>query len=72
VIGTEEGHIHRLKKERPDAEFFSLGSAKICPNMKKTRVKDVHEALLHEQYEVKLSDEVMKKALVPIEKMISM
>jgi quinolinate synthase len=72
VIGTEEGHIHRLKKERPDAEFFSLGSAKICPNMKKTRVKDVYEALLHEQYEVKLSDEVMKKALVPIEKMISM
>jgi quinolinate synthase len=40
--------------------------------MKKTRVKDVYEALLHEQYEVKLSDEVMKKALVPIEKMISM
>jgi quinolinate synthase len=72
IIGTEEGHIHRLKKERPDAEFFTLGSAKICPNMKKTRVKDVYESLLHEQYEIKLPDDIIKKAIVPIEKMLSM
>ncbi len=72
IVGTEEGHIHRLKKERPDAEFFSLGNAKICPNMKKTRIQDVYDSITKEQYEIKLSDEIMKKAIKPIEKMLSL
>jgi quinolinate synthase len=72
IVGTEEGHIHRLKKERPDGEFFSLGTAKICPNMKKTRVQDVYDSLTKERYEIKLSEEIMKKAIIPIQKMLSM
>jgi quinolinate synthase len=72
VVGTEEGHIHRLKKERPDAQFFSLGNAKICPNMKKTRIKDVYDSITKEQYEIILPEEIMKKAIKPIEKMLSM
>jgi quinolinate synthase len=72
IIGTEEGHMHRLKKERPDAEFYSLGTAKICPNMKKTRVKDVYESLVKEQFEITLPEEIINKAVIPIEKMLSM
>ncbi len=72
IIGTEEGHIHRLKKERPDAEFYTLGTAKICPNMKKTRVRDVYDSLLKEQFEITLPDDIMKRAVAPIEKMLSM
>jgi quinolinate synthase len=72
IIGTEEGHLHRLKKERPDAEFYSLGSAKICVNMKKTRVEDLYRALKDEQTEIILSEEVIRAAIKPIEKMVSM
>ena len=35
IIGTEEGLIFRLKKENPDKEFYSLGNAQICLNMKR-------------------------------------
>ncbi len=72
IIGTEEGHIHRLKKERPDAEFYSLGNAQICFNMKLTRLKDVYESLEKEQYEISLSEEIIRKAKIPIERMVNL
>jgi quinolinate synthase len=71
IIGTEEGHLHRLKKERPDAQFYSLGSAKICVNMKKTRLEDVLKALETETPEIILDDYIIKNAIKPIEKMVA-
>lgn len=72
IIGTEEGHIHRLKKERPDAEFFSLGSAKICVNMKKTRLSDLLACLEEEKTEIILDEYTIKNAIRPIEKMVEL
>lgn len=72
IIGTEEGHIHRLKKERPDAEFFSVGSAKICVNMKKTRLSDLLACLEQEKTEIILDEDTIKNAIRPIEKMVAM
>ncbi|MBN2753383.1 MAG: quinolinate synthase NadA [Candidatus Goldbacteria bacterium] len=72
IIGTEEGHIHRLKKERPDAEFFSLGSAKVCVNMKKTRLSDLLACLEEEKTEVILDEDTIKNAIRPIEKMVEL
>jgi quinolinate synthase len=71
IIGTEEGHIHRLKKERPDAEFFSLGVPRLCVNMKKTRIEDLLKALETEQTEIILDEYTIKNAIKPIEKMVA-
>ncbi len=72
IIGTEEGHIHRLKKERPDAEFYSLGNAQICFNMKLIKLKDVYDSLLNEKYEIILPDDIITKAILPIERMLNL
>lgn len=72
IIGTEEGHIHRLKKERPDAEFYSLGNAQICFNMKLTHLEDVYESLDKEIYEIILNQEIIEKARIPIERMVKL
>ncbi|HRU38661.1 MAG TPA: quinolinate synthase NadA [Candidatus Goldiibacteriota bacterium] len=72
VLGTEEGIIHRLKKDRPDAEFYSLGNAQTCFNMKLIRLSHVYEALEKEQFEVKLAPEIIEKAKVPIDRMVAL
>ncbi len=36
IIGTEEGLLHRLRKENPAKEFFLASPLLLCPNMKKT------------------------------------
>ena len=48
IIGTEEGLIHKLKKENPAKEFYSLGQANICINMKKTTLREVYHSLSEE------------------------
>ncbi len=71
IIGTEEGMIHRLKKERPDAEFYSLGNAQVCFNMKLIKLQDVYDSLEKEVVEIKLSDEIIQKAKTPIDRMVA-
>ncbi|MCX7705822.1 MAG: quinolinate synthase NadA [bacterium] len=70
IIGTEEGLIYRLKKENPEKEFFSLGAARVCFNMKKTTLERLKECMEKETNEVILSDEIVKKAKHALESMI--
>jgi quinolinate synthase len=70
IIGTEEGLVHRLKKENPDKIFYSIPDA-ICPNMKKITLDDLHKALVNLVPVVDLSDEVISKAKAPLDKMVA-
>jgi len=71
IVGTEEGMIYRLRKENPDKEFYSLGSAKICTNMKRTTLSDLRRALIKDEYKVELSPEIIEKAQIALERMVS-
>ena len=70
IIGTEEGIIYRLQKENPNKKFYSLGSAKVCVNMKKTTLEDVYKALANDQYKIELDSSIMAKAKVALERMV--
>ncbi len=70
IIGTEEGLIHRLKKENPDKEFFSLGAGRVCFNMKKTTVEKLKDCMKNENNEIILSQDIMEKARKSLEAMI--
>jgi len=70
IIGTEIGMIQRLKKENPGKEFYSLGNARICLNMKKTTLKDLYDALSLMRYEINLSDEIISKSSKSLDAMV--
>ncbi|MCM8771587.1 MAG: quinolinate synthase NadA [Candidatus Omnitrophica bacterium] len=70
IIGTEEGLLHRLKKENPEKEFYSLGSGKICPNMKKITIEKLYLSLKEEKYEINLKPDILEKAKVSLERML--
>ena len=70
IIGTEEGLLHRLKKENPDKEFYCLGSCKICPNMKKITIEKLYYSLKEEKYEINLPSDIMEKARISLERML--
>jgi len=71
IVGTEEGMIYRLRKENPDKEFYSLGSAKVCTNMKRTTLADLRRALIKDEYKVELNPEIIEKAQIALERMVS-
>ncbi len=71
IIATEEGLIERLTREMPDKAFYSAGKARFCFNMKKIRLNDVYRSLDEEIYEVHVPPEIMKKARISLERMVS-
>ena len=68
IIATEEGVLHQLKKKNPDKKFY-FPEMMVCPNMKKTGLQDVYDALDGKKEEIILDEEIRKKALTSLENM---
>lgn len=68
IIATEEGVLHQLKKKNPNKKFY-FPEMMVCPNMKKTGLQDVYDALDGKKEEVILDEEICKKALTSLENM---
>ena len=68
IICTEQGVLHQLKKNNPDKEFY-FPENMICPNMKKTTLQDVYDALTGKKEEIILDEETSKNALTALENM---
>jgi quinolinate synthase len=71
IIGTEVGVLHRLQQLCPDKRFYSLHAAMVCPNMKKTTLTDLHNALENMQHKIELDEQLIKKAAVSLDRMLS-
>jgi len=70
IIGTEVGIIYRMQKENPGKEFIPATPLCVCPNMKKTTLQSVYEALRDTKYEVKIRPGIIKKSAKAISEMI--
>ena len=62
IIGTEMGVLYQLKKDNPHKTFYLMSTGLICPNMKKTTLQSVHDALAYKRYEIDLDQEIIKRA----------
>lgn len=70
IIGTEMGVMYKLKKDSPDKQFYLLSSGLVCPNMKKTSLESVYNALKDMKYNIVLDEQVMKEARRPLDRML--
>jgi quinolinate synthase len=69
IVGTEEGILHRLRKENPNKNFHLAYEGAICPNMKLTTLDRLYTALKEEKNVVKVPEAVAKKARASLERM---
>ena len=73
IIGTESSIVQHLQFECPDKKFYLLSDRCVCHNMKITTLYDVYNALLGEGgEEILLSDELIRDAKRPIDRMIEL
>ena len=63
IICTEEGILYELEKNNPNKKFY-FPERIVCPNMKKTNLQNVYDALCGKVEEVVLDEEIAKKALI--------
>ena len=71
VIATEKGVVDRLKRDYPEKEFILIKENVICPNMKWHTLQDIYNALEYEQHEITVDEEIAKKAVTCIDRMLS-
>lgn len=69
IVGTEYGMAYRLQKENPDKTFLTIPAA-VCPNMKKTTLPKVVEALEKMQHHIEVAPEIADKARGTVERML--
>jgi quinolinate synthase len=69
IVGTEEGILHRLRKENPEKKFYLAYEGAICPNMKLTTLDRLYSSLKEEKNAVKVPESVAKKARCCLERM---
>ena len=69
IVGTEEGILHRLRKENPEKKFYLAYEGAICPNMKLTTLDRLYASLKEEKNIVKVPETVANKARRSLERM---
>jgi quinolinate synthase len=75
IVATETGILHQMKKASPAKEFLIVPSDETCscndcPYMKLNTIKKLFLCLRDENPEIILPEEVIKNALLPIERML--
>jgi quinolinate synthase len=72
IVGTEEGLLHRLRKDNPEKQFILAYEGAICPNMKLNTLERLYLALKEEKHAVTVPESVAKKAKKALEKMLEL
>lgn len=70
IIGTEMGVMYKLKKNNPNKEFYLMSQGLICPNMKKTSLKSVFDALNGMKHSIEIDEDIRLKAKKSLERML--
>ncbi|HMN23997.1 MAG TPA: quinolinate synthase NadA [Ignavibacteriaceae bacterium] len=78
IVATETGIIHQMKKAAPQKEFIPAPpeddtcSCNECPYMKLNTLEKLYLCMENQYPEIIMDEEIRKKALLPIEKMLAM
>ena len=70
IIATENGIIHALKKQNPEAEFFPASHRAICPNMKKISVDKIICSLQEMKHKITVPEEIRIRAQKSLDRMV--
>lgn len=75
IVVTESGILYEMQKRNPDKVFHTLyegAPEHDCINMKKNNLENIYQVLLEEKPELLMDEELRRKALIPIQRMLEM
>jgi quinolinate synthase len=79
IVATEAGILHKMKQEVPEkilipapAKENNTCACSECGYMKMNTLQKVYDCLLNETPEITVPEDIMKKALIPIERMLDL
>lgn len=75
IVATEHGILHQMQKARPEVTLLQApidGSCacNMCPFMKMNTMEKIRDALANSKPEITLTDDLIKKAEIPLQRMM--
>ena len=70
IIGTESGMLYKLRTTHPTKSFYLASEKFVCPTMKMTTLGWVLHALETMQVEIRVPEEIARRARVSLERML--
>jgi quinolinate synthase len=71
IVATENGMLHPLQQAAPKAKLVEANRMAFCKYMKMITLPKVRDSLRDFKYEVKVPEEIARRATVPIERMVA-
>ena len=76
IVMTESGVNYTLQKVAPGKKFYYVANENCncseCPYMKRNTLEKLRDSLLHLEPRVELSDDIIGRALAPLERMLAL
>jgi len=79
IVATEAGILHEMKKKVPEAKLIPVPieedntcACSECAFMKVNTLQKLYNCLLNESPDIRVPENIIKKALVPIERMLEL
>ena len=72
IIGTEIGVLELLQRELPEKKILSVSASFVCPNMKKTTLRDIYESLTAGVHAIHLHEDERLAAYASLKHMITL
>lgn len=70
IVATETGILHRMQKDHPEKLFIPASPSAVCSYMKMNTLEKIVNSLENMQHEVKVPEELARKAYLPIQRMM--
>ncbi len=70
VVATETGILHTLRKQSPEKKFYPARENAVCEYMKMITVQKVLDSLREEVHEVRVPEDIARKAKKSIDRML--
>ncbi len=70
VLITECSMASNVQAESPLTQF--IGPCNMCPHMKRITLQNIHDALVHEQFEVTVDADILDRARLAVQRMIDL
>ncbi|HBQ38794.1 MAG TPA: quinolinate synthase [Candidatus Omnitrophica bacterium] len=72
IIATENGILHRMRKDNPEKTFLPASEHASCHYMQRNTLDKLFWSLVRLQHRVTVDPAIAKRALIPIERMMAL
>ncbi len=72
IIATDNGILHRLRREHPEKTFYAASDHATCHHMQQNTLEKVLRSLVTLEYRIAVDPAIAQRAVIPLQRMMAL